>query len=112
MSRDDLELGLLKEADPTEAAAHLVASAIERNTLDNVAVALIFRPERETEEVPAGFTGTSQPELTPWKPEKLLGGSKRVPYRRRMSRKRVVFLAAVVTLVVTLAMAFIWDRVL
>ena len=112
MSRDDLELGLLKEADPTEAAAHLVATALERNTLDNVAVALVFRPERETEEVPTGFTGTSQPEITPWKPENLLARSKRSPYRRRRSRKTVVFLTVAVTLVVTFAIAFIWGRVL
>jgi len=112
MSRDDLELHLLEESDPTEAATKLVASALERTTLDNVAVALIYRPERETEQAPSGITGTSQPEITPWDPEKLLVRSKRSPYRVRMSRRKVVFLGAAVALVAIIGIAFFWGRVL
>jgi protein phosphatase len=110
MSRDDLESRLLKERDPTEAAAGLVAEALERNTLDNVAVALIYRPEREVEGPPPGFQGTRQPEITPWDPEKLLTRSRRSPYRRRLGPAKIIVIWAAIALVVALAIAFFWGR--
>jgi serine/threonine protein phosphatase PrpC len=109
LSADDLELCLLKESDPTEGAAHLVAAALEANTLDNVSVALIYRPEKETQPAPAG---TIPYEATSWDLDKLLARSKRSPYRRQKSWLKIVSISVVVALVVTLAIAFIWGRVL
>jgi protein phosphatase len=112
MSRDDLELRLLKESDPTEAARGLVAAALENQTMDNVAVALIYRPEQEPELALPGFGGVSQEEITPWKPEKLLVRPRRTPQHRRRSLVKLLGLLVSVALVVTLAIAFIWMRVL
>jgi protein phosphatase len=119
LSKEDLELRLLKESDPSAAAAHLVAAALDRNTLDNVAVALIYRPEREPEEAHPGntapvlqdFAGTRRSQPTPWDPEKLLERSRRSPYRRRRSPVKIIVALAAVTLVVALALAFIWGRI-
>jgi protein phosphatase len=119
LSRDDMELLLLRETDPAAAAAHLVAAALERDTLDNVAVALIYRPEREFEPAAAGsvtpgqpeFRGARQPGITPWDPEKLLTRSKRSPRRRRKSPVKIIVTLAAAALVVALALAFIWGRI-
>jgi PPM family protein phosphatase len=50
LSEEDMEAALRNLRDPEEAAKSLVAMALERQTEDNVSVALVHRPEEEEDE--------------------------------------------------------------
>ena len=102
----ELEAILIRESDPEEAARRLVEEALERNTKDNVSVALMFRPGRTRDKAPSGdpYKG-----LSPWKPERLLIQPRRLRQKgRRRKPLAIRILWVVIPLLIGLGLALMW----
>lgn len=91
-STDEMEAVLSKELNPEEAARRLVKEALDRNTEDNVSVALVFRPGGTRDMVPSGEPNRKPP---PWNPGRFLNR----PLRPRSKKKTRKLLAVILSLV-------------
>jgi protein phosphatase len=88
LSEGDMERALRNSQDPGEAANHLVEMALERQTEDNVSVALVHRPEEEEEAMlkpldPVSTGPSPPPPASTWSPGSLFERSPRNEQRRR-----------------------------
>ncbi len=106
-STEDLEAILIKESDPEEAARRLVEEALERNTEDNVSVALMFRPGRTRD---MALSGDPHRGRSPWNPERLLIQPRRSRQRGRRRRKPLALRISLVAIpvLIGLVLALIW----
>jgi len=106
LSADELEAILFKESNPEEAARRLVEEALERNTEDNVSVALVFRPGRTGD---TALAGDPHRGLSPWNPERLLIQPQRSRQRGRRRKPLAIGLSLVVLpLLIGLVIALRW----
>lgn len=105
LSSGDMETCLAEATDPSDAARHLVASALERKTEDNVSAALVLRPGKKLQ--PAA-PGPAEEQESPWDPEALLSRSPRTTNRRRRMRALTITSLILIPIVIVLALSLIW----
>jgi serine/threonine protein phosphatase PrpC len=101
-STDEMEAFLSKVSNPEEGARRLVEEALERNTEDNVSVALVFRPGGNRATAPSAG---SPKRPSPWNPESLLIKPRRLRPRKK-SRKSlaIIFFLVVIPLLIGIVM--------
>jgi serine/threonine protein phosphatase PrpC len=105
LSTSDLEDSLTGETDPAEASQRLVETALERNSEDNVSVALVHRPGKERS--PMASSPPPRRE-NHWDPEALLERSPRTTMRRRRMRLWTIITLVVIPVVIILGLSLIW----
>jgi protein phosphatase len=107
MSLDEIDAFLMGHADAGKAAIGLVEEALERNTGDNVSVALAHWPDPSAK---PGSTDPSRPRTSAWKPERILIRSPRIkPRRGKLALAGLVFLVVIPLMI---ALVFFLDWIL
>lgn len=107
MSLDEIDSFLMRHADAGKAAIGLVEEALERNSGDNVSVALAHWPDPVAQ---PGSPVPSRPRTSAWKPERILIRSPRTkPPRGKLALAGLVFLIVIPLMI---ALVFFLDWIL